>query len=449
MHSSLFFGVLGTLFSFIFLFINVKIYNLLLDIFILLLLIGIILALAKRYLLKVERIIKNSVKDNYFLSLLILFLISINSFFIQGIKFTLFNNQFFDNIYLTSNLSFSILNFFIPKINQNYGFNLFLYNFLWILNNVLIFGFIYSLSKTKMIHMILASVSVLTSDDAYDNKKSNKIELIDLEKAEKFGIDNISDLSSRDLIEIFSCTECGRCQDACPAFLTSKPLSLKSIMVNLLEYYQKNKNENNIVNGNISFDAIWSCTACAACVNACPVFINPLDKIIRFRQNLVMDKSNMPNSIQEIINSIESREHPFKGPNISKKNFFNKIKQELGVNFIEDISKAEYLYFLGCATIYNERAQNIAINLMKILKKLNIDFAISINEICTGDIARRTGNEYLFQIQAANNINNFKQYKFNKILVNYAHCFNTFKNEYPSLDNDFNYEVNSSFCFIE
>ncbi|MGC8734974.1 MAG: (Fe-S)-binding protein, partial [bacterium] len=344
------------------------------------------------------------------------------------------------------------LNFFIPKINQNYGFNLFLYNFLWILNNVLIFGFIYSLSKTKMIHMILASVSVLTSDDAYDNKKSNKIELIDLEKAEKFGIDNISDLSSRDLIEIFSCTECGRCQDACPAFLTSKPLSLKSIMVNLLEYYQKNKNENkveSIVNGNISFDAIWSCTACAACVNACPVFINPLDKIIRFRQNLVMDKSNMPNSIQEIFNSIESREHPFKGPNISKKNFFNKIKQELGVNFIEDISKAEYLYFLGCATIYNERAQNIAINLMKILKKLNIDFAISINETCTGDIARRTGNEYLFQIQAANNINNFKQYKFNKILVNYAHCFNTFKNEYPSLDNDFNYEVNSSFCFIE
>lgn len=444
MHSSVFFGVLGTLVSFTFLFVNVKIYNLLLDIFILLLLIGIILALARRYFLKVERIIKNSIKDNYLLSLVLLFLISINSFFIQGIKFTLLNNQFFDNIYLTSNLSFSILNFFILKINQNQGFVLFLYNFLWILNNVLIFGFIYSLSKTKMIHMILAPVSVLTSDDAYGYKTSNKIELIDLEKTEKFGIDNIKDLNTRDLLEVFSCTECGRCQDACPAFLTSKPLSPKSIIVNLLEYYQKNKNQNKVesmVNGNISFDAIWSCTTCAACVNACPVFINPLDKIIRFRQNLAMEKSEIPLSIQEIFNSIESREHPFKGTNISKKQFFNKLKEDLSVNFIEDVKATEYLYFLGCATLYNERAQSIAIKLIKILKKLNINFAISLNETCTGDIARRTGNEYLFQLQANNNINNFKQYKFNKILVNCAHCFNTFKNEYPLVDKDFNYQV--------
>lgn len=438
MHFGVFFGVLGSLFSFIFFIFSIKIYNLLLDIFILFLLIGIVLALARRYLLKIERIVKNSVRDNYFLSLLLLFLITINSFLIQGTKFALFNDQFFSNIYLTSNLSFSILNLFI----QNNFFYLFLYNFLWVVNNILIFSFIYSLSKTKMVHMILAPISVLTSDDAYGNKISNRIELIDLESTEKFGIDNINDLNNRDLLEVFSCTECGRCQDVCPAFLTFKPLSPKSIIVNLLEYYQKNKNINknvSIVNGSITFDAIWSCTTCAACVNACPVFINPLNKIIRFRQNLVMDKSNMPNSIQEIFNSIEFREHPFKGSNISKKNFFNKLKDEFGVNFIEDTKQTEYLYFLGCATIYNERAQNIAINLIKILKKLNIDFAISFNETCNGDIARRTGNEYLFQLQALNNINNFKQYKFNKILVNCAHCFNIFKNEYPL--KDFNYEV--------
>mgnify|MGYP001051717046 CR=1 FL=1 len=438
MHSSAFLGVLIFLSSTFFLFVSIKFYNLLLDISILLLLIGIFLALVRRYLLKVERIIKNSVRDNYSISLVLLFLVAINSFFIQGIKFYLFNNEFINDIYLTSNLAFSILTLFINDKNIYQ----FLYNFLWLINNLLVFWFIYSLSKTKMIHMILAPISILTSDDAYGYRVSNKIEFIDLEKTEKFGIDSIYDLNSRDLLEIFSCTECGRCQDACPAFLTSKPLSPKSIMVNLLEYYQKNKNGNgSIVNGGISFDAIWSCTTCAACVSACPVFINPLEKIIRFRQNLVMDKSSMPNSIQEIFNSIESREHPFKGSNISKRNFFNKLKQELVVNFIEEVKQTEYLYFLGCATIYNERTQSIAINLIKILKKLDIDFAISINETCTGDIARRTGNEYLFQVQAINNINNFKQYKFSKILVNCAHCFNTFKNEYSQVDNNFNYEV--------
>ncbi len=437
MHSSVFFGVLGSLFSIIFFFINLRIYNLLLDIFILFLLIGVILALARRYLLKVERIIKNSIRDNYFISLILLFFIAINSFFIQGTKFVLFNNEFFTNIYLTSDLSYSILNY---VINGNLIIYKFLYNFLWFINNLLIFGFIYSLSKTKMIHMILAPVSVFTSDDAYGYKTTNKIELIDLEKTEKFGIDNIKDLNTRDLLEVFSCTECGRCQDACPAFLTSKPLSPKSIIVNLLEHYQ-NKDNSGIINHSISFDAIWSCTTCAACVNACPVFINPLDKIIRFRQNLVMERAEIPLPIQEIFNSIESREHPFKGTNISKKQFFNKLKEDLNVNFIEDVKQAEYLYFIGCASIYNERAQNVAIKLIKILKKLDIDFAIFSGETCTGDIARRTGNEYLFQLQATNNINNFKQYKFNKILVNCAHCFNTFKNEYHLVDKDFNYQV--------
>jgi Fe-S oxidoreductase len=436
MHSSAFLGGVIFLFSIFLLFFNIKFYNLLLDISILLLLIGIFLALVRRYLLKVERIIKNSIRDNYFISLILLFLIAINSFFIQGIKFYLFNNEFINDIYLTSNLSFSILTFFINDKNIYQ----FLYNFLWLINNLLVFGFIYSLSKSKMIHMILAPISILTSDDAYGYKVSNKIEFIDLEKTEKFGIDNINDLNSRDLLEVFSCTECGRCQDACPAFLTNKPLSPKSIIVNLLEHYQNFKDKS-IINSSISVDSIWSCTTCGACVNACPVFINPLSKIIRFRQNLVMDKSEIPNYVQEIFNSIEVREHPFKGTNIAKKQFLNKLKQELSINFIEDVKESEYLYFLGCATIYNERAQSIAFNLIKILKKLNINFAISLNETCTGDIARRTGNEYLFQLQANNNIENFKEYKFSKILVNCAHCFNTFKNEYSEIDNNFNYEV--------
>jgi len=329
MHSSAFLGVLIFLFSIFLLFFNIKFYNLLLDISILLLLIGIFLALVRRYLLKVERIIKNSIRDNYFISLILLFLIAINSFFIQGIKFYLFNNEFINDIYLTSNLSFSILSLVINDKNIYQ----FLYNFLWLINNLLVFGFIYSLSKSKMIHMILAPISILTSDDAYGYKVSNKIEFIDLEKTEKFGIDNINDLNSRDLLEVFSCTECGRCQDACPAYLTNKPLSPKSIIVNLLEHYQSFKDKS-IINSSISVDSIWSCTTCGACVNACPIFINPLSKIIRFRQNLVMDKSEIPNYIQEIFNSIEVREHPFKGTNIAKKQFLNKLKQELSINFI-------------------------------------------------------------------------------------------------------------------
>ena len=437
MHFSVFLGVIGSILTFIFFFINIKIYNLLLDVFVLLLLVGSILALARRYILKIERIIKNSIKDKYLVSLVLLFFISFNSFFIQGTKFFLFNKQFFSNILLTSNTAFLILNFLIDSNRNLYTF---LYNFLWFVNNLLIFSFVISLSRTKMIHMILAPFSVLTSDDAYNNKTSNKIGIINLESVDKFGISQINDLNKRDLLEIFSCTECGRCQDACPAFLTSKPLSPKSILVNLLESYENNGNGKGEIIG-IPDEAIWGCTTCAACVSVCPVFINPLDKIIRFRQNLVMEKSDMPLPFQEVFNSIEVRGYPFKGVNISKNQFMDRLKSEFGVNFIEDIKETEYLYFIGCATVYNDRPQNICLKIVKILKELNIDFAIFRNETCNGDVARRIGNEYLFQLQAMNIIENLKNYRFKKILVNCAHCFNTFKNEYPDVDKTFNYEV--------
>ncbi|MFN3995875.1 MAG: (Fe-S)-binding protein, partial [bacterium] len=257
-----------------------------------------------------------------------------------------------------------------------------------------------------------------------------------------FGAKDVADLSWKNLLDAYSCTECGRCQEACPAFNVNQPLSPKSILIKLLdsiEEHTNNPRNGELVPNYINPESIWSCTTCGACFNSCPVLINPLNKIINLRRNLVMEKGDVPAQLQETLNSIEIRNHPFKG-NIDKNQVLNKLKNVKIISNENEAKEVDYIYWIGCAIIYNEQIQNISIKLTEILEKAGLKIGVLKNESCTGDPARRIGNEYLFQIIAQNNINTLKKIN-KKIITSCPHCYNIIKNEYPQLDEEFKVKI--------
>jgi Fe-S oxidoreductase len=413
MHSSIFLFALLFLISPAFL-VFPQIIQMILDTALILGFIGIVLAIVRRYILKVPRIIISSTKDRY-LKFHILLLLNIITFI------------FFFYFSFPSNtpLLFSIENYF--KIPKNLFFEL---------SSGLIFTFttyllMSKINEGKLFHTILAPINIMKTRD-----KDFSFDNINFEEVESFGYDSVNKLSYKDFIEVLSCTECGRCQESCPAFYTNQPLSPKSILVKLIdniEDYKNNRDGKEIVNFYISEESIWSCTTCGACYNSCPVLINPLSKIINIRRNLVMEKGNLPLQLQEVLNSIEVRNHPFKGVTSERLDWIKEAEVEI----IEESSQeVDYIYWVGCATSYDQRAQKIAIQLSKILKNANIKIGVLKEESCTGDPAKRIGNEYLFQLLAEKNIETLKKYN-KKIITSCPHCYNTIKNEYKK----FNFSV--------
>jgi len=413
MHSSVFIFFFFLIFSPIFI-LSPKLIQVILDITLIAALIGITLAIARRYILKVPRIIISSTKDRYLLfHILLLTNIIIFIFFV------------YFSFPSTTPLLLSIESYLkLPKniyLQSISGITLVLSTYL-LLSNI---------EKGKLFHIILASINIL-------NTKDNDFSLdnIDFEETESFGYDNIKKLTYKDFVEILSCTECGRCQEACPAFYTNQPLSPKSILVKLIdniEDYKNQKNGNDIVNFYINEESIWSCTTCGACYNACPVLINPMNKIINIRRNLVMEKGELPTKLQEVLNSIEVRNHPFKGATTQRLDWTKEAEVEI---IDENSQEVDYIYWVGCATAYDQRAQKIAIKLSKILKSANIKIGVLKEENCTGDPAKRIGNEYLFQLLAEKNIEILKKHN-KKIITSCPHCYNTIKNEYTKLKKDF------------
>ena len=239
---------------------------------------------------------------------------------------------------------------------------------------------------------------------------------------------------------MYTCTECGRCTSSCPANITGKLLSPREIILDLkhelfrqskITLYEKKKvPAREVVDNVIKEEVLWDCTTCRACEEACPVFINHLPKIIKMRQNLVMMKGKIPETAQLALRNLETNYNPWGISSESREEWAS----ELTVNIARNSKKFEYLYFAGCAVSYDERAKKIAQSFVNILNKAGVSYAILGNEErCTGDPAKRMGNEYLAQTLANENITNFNKYGVKKIITTCPHCFNSIKNEYPEL----------------
>ena len=296
----------------------------------------------------------------------------------------------------------------------------------WWAHAVLAFAFIALLPHTLIRHIVAAAANIALRRP----RPSGVILPVALEEAEHFGISRIEGFPRKDLLDLVACTECGRCQDACPAWATGKPLTPKGLVLDLRDLLLARRDGNGkaMVGEVVSEDVLWACTTCGACHRECPVFIEPIPKIVNMRRFLVMEEARFPETMQAAMRGMETRGHPYQGVVPSR----TEWTRGLDVPLMAEKGAAEYLYWVGCAAAFDLRAQRVARALVQVLRAGGVDFAIlGDEERCTGDPARRIGHEFLFQMQAQANIETFARHGVRKIITACPHCFNTLGNEYP------------------
>lgn len=329
----------------------------------------------------------------------------------------------------------------------------------WWINYVLVLGFGAYLPYSKHLHVITGIPNV------YLRRRTpagalTKLELDDEENLE-FGVRDLSGFTWKNMLDWYTCTECGRCTSVCPAFASDKPLHPKRISESLREEVVEHEGElllqvagrraagetieddesplrhlmDNVAA--VSEEALFSCTTCRACEQACPVFIEYVQEIVDMRRYLVQVENRMPDEVTRAFTNMERNSNPW-GIGFSERGDWAK---DLGVPLMsEGPGEIEMLYWVGCAGSFDERNKRVARALVRILQAAGIRFAIlGQEEGCSGDPARRIGNEYLFQMLAKQNIETLSGYGIKKVVTACPHCFNTLKNEYPQFGGD--YEV--------
>jgi Fe-S oxidoreductase len=317
---------------------------------------------------------------------------------------------------------------------------------LWWTHAVLFFGFLAWAPYTKMMHVITGPLNIYT---ASLKPSGASLRAIDFEQAEKLGVNSLAGFTWKDLLDFDACTECGRCTAVCPANTTGKSLSPRDIIFDLrnLMHQGPEAGENNSAISNLQSpiiaavpatapEALWACTTCGACVEACPVFIEQMPKIVDLRRYLVMEEADFPDTMQEAMTSLESRGHPFRGTQASRMDW----AEGLNIRTISEARDAEVLLWIGCGGALVERNQKVVRATAQLLAQAGVKFAIlGREEKCTGDPARRIGNEFLFEMLAKENTEKLNGYGVKKIVTSCPHCFNTFRHEYPQFGG--HYEV--------
>ena len=311
---------------------------------------------------------------------------------------------------------------------------------LWWVHAALSFGFIAAIPYTGVFHLLTAPVNVFLRNP----QPSGVLSPLAVEE-ERLGASTIRDFTKKALLDLYACTECGRCQDACPAWTTGKPLTPKGVILDLRDHLTKvhrNEETRQMVGEVIAEDVIWACTTCGACHEACPVYIEPIPKILDMRRHLVMEEARFPEQMQEVLRSLETRGHPYKGVSAGRADWAKGLR----IPEAAKLKEVDLLYWVGCAGAFDERGQQVSRAMAQVLEAAGVEFAILGNEErCTGDPARRIGNEYLFQLLAQENITTLNRYQVKKIVTACPHCFNTLKHEYPQFGGEFEVVHHSQF----
>jgi Fe-S oxidoreductase len=317
--------------------------------------------------------------------------------------------------------------------------------FKWV-HMLIVLGFSIYIPGSKHLHIVAAGPNTFL-------KKLNREKPIpginfEDETNVQYGAAKVTDMNWKASLDLYSCTECGRCEELCPAWNTEKPLSPKNLIVDLKKNLHRNKElilagkmdeVSHVIDDKVTEDVIWACTSCRACEIACPVFIEHTDKIYEIRQNLVMMESKFPAEVQAVFKNMETNASPWAFSPSERANW----AEGLNVPKMADIGSAEgldVLLWVGCAGSYDDRNKSVVKSFVSLLNKANVKFAIlGTEEQCTGDSARRIGNEYLFQTLAKANVETLNRYKVKTIVTACPHCFNTLKNEYGEMGGQ--YEV--------
>lgn len=398
------------------------------DLFGLAAIVGVGIALIRRYIARPDRLLKPRLADSYGVLLALFLVILVTGYLIEGLRIAATADlwgRWSPGGWMAS----------LPFLGVGQNQQVTLHRLLWWFHAIVAFAFIAYLPYSISLHMLAAPANILLRS----RERSGVLQLIDLERADRFGASSIDHYTWKHLLDLEACTECGRCQEACPAWVTGKPLTPKGVIIDLRDHLRlvgDGGDPRKMVGNVISHDVLWSCTTCGACHQECPVFIEPIPKIVEMRRHLVMEEADFPETMQQALRNLEERGHPFRGTSATRTDW----ARGLGVTTLATDGQPEILYWVGCAAAFDERNQKVAVSLAKLLQRAGVNFSIlGDEERCTGDPARRIGNEYLFQMLARENIATLSRYGVKKILTSCPHCFNTLKNEYPKLGGS--YEV--------
>ena len=287
--------------------------------------------------------------------------------------------------------------------------------------------FLTLLPRSKHFHIVTSIPNVFLSN----MNPGNGLHRIDFEdeEQENFGVTEVENFSWKQMLDLHTCTQCGRCDRVCPALATGKPLSPQQLTVNLRDHLNTPSPSDNTLLGDVIDDEVlWACTTCGACESACPVMIQYVDKVIDLRRGLILTEDRYPKEFESAFKSLETQSNPWGFPKNSRADW----AKALDIPIWDKTNPSEYLYFIGCNGSFDTRGKKISESVVKTLQQAGVSFSILGNsEGCTGDPARRAGNEYLFDMLASQNADTFKQQGVLKVITHCPHCLNSLKNEYP------------------
>lgn len=414
------------------------------DVFCVLIILGTIMSLYRRYIKKVKRLQVESEKLEAGLILITIFMIVTALFVQNGLRETVFGADITWAVRPISKPLMGSLGWVVGDSGANI-----LFYVSWWIHGVLILGFLNYLPFSKHLHVLTSIPNVFFGPI----EPSNLLQRIDFEEEgiEKFGVVDVEDFTWKTILDGFTCTHCGRCTSVCPANQTGKVLDPRAVIVGINErtmdkaplLLKQRRGEElteseqvifdkKLVGDYVSAEALWACTTCGACMQECPVNIEHVPAIVGMRRSMVMMDSAFNEEsalLPDVYGNMETNSVPWGGFGHADR---AQWADGLGIKTVAEDSQMEVLFWVGCAGSYDDRAKKISVAFSELMKLAGVEFRIlGAEENCNGDVARRTGNEYLADALTKTNMETFQRYNIQKIVATCPHCFNTLKNEYP------------------
>jgi len=454
MHASLFFGFavlfvitltimieedLTALF-FHFHFIHGNFYlimSLVADFFGLVVLIGLGMAIYRRYITKPTRL---DTKGTDTFALMFILLIVLTGFLSEALRIAITG---FPEFEVWSPVGYALA---LPLSLMSEGAMRVLHFGSWWIHMLAAFVFIGLVASDKLGHIAVSSLNVYFGNLNNENDKAKfRVPIIDpavFEVAESFGVSKVEEYTWKQLMDSDACTRCGRCQDNCPAWLTEKPLSPKKLVNDIkanmderipqlmLAEDPSSVETTPLIDGSVQSDEFWACTNCGACMEACPVLIEHVPKMIDMRRYKVLMEGDMAPELQTTFTNLESNFNPYGFAFAARGDWLTAV-EDLKIKTLAEDPEVDYLYFVGSAASYDKRNQKVAIAFCRIMQKAGIKVGIlGPEEADSGDAALRGGNEYLFHALVTQNLETFKAYGVKKIVCTCPHDYNAIKKEY-------------------
>jgi Fe-S oxidoreductase len=400
------------------------IFELVMDLAGLAILIGVIMALFRRLVLR-PKTLETSWDDYY--ALTVLALIPLVGFTVEGARFVSTSPAW---------AAWSPVGSLVANLMRAAGVTpeiaASLHRYLVFAHVLLGLALVASIPFTKLRHLIYTPLNILFKPQ----RKSSTLEKIDdLEEAEILGVGKVSEFTPQQLLSFDACVRCGRCEEVCPVAFSGMPYSPRAFIQSMRQVMQTNlihpngngQQDEEILGSQIPEAAPWYCTTCGACLDRCPAFVNPIDELVDLRRYQVLTTGKMPKSVGDVLRNMERQGNPWGMPPEGRISWTEGLQvRQLGPG-----DECDVLLFLGCAYAYDERNKNVAKSVVRLLDEAEIDYGIlGLDEMCCGETSRRLGHEYLFQVMVEQNLEIFASIKINRIVTPCPHCFNTLKNEY-------------------